>query len=73
MTSPALILADEPTGNLDQRVGKEIVALFERLNREGVTLVVVTHERSLAELARRQIEIVDGSIVRDSALSGAYR
>jgi putative ABC transport system ATP-binding protein len=73
VTSPALILADEPTGNLDQRVGKEIVALFERLNREGVTLVVVTHERSLAELARRQIEIVDGAIVRDSARGGVYR
>lgn len=65
VTHPALILADEPTGNLDQRVGREITLLFDRLNQEGVTLVVVTHERTLAELARRQVEIVDGLIVRD--------
>jgi putative ABC transport system ATP-binding protein len=66
VTHPALLLADEPTGNLDQRVGREITQLFARLNEEGATLVVVTHERALAELARRQVEIVDGLIVRDS-------
>jgi putative ABC transport system ATP-binding protein len=67
VTQPAMVLADEPTGNLDSRVGSEIVKLFERLNSEGVTMVVITHERSLAEKARRQVEIVDGLIQRDTA------
>jgi putative ABC transport system ATP-binding protein len=66
VTQPAMVLADEPTGNLDSRVGHEIVKLFERLNSEGVTMVIVTHERSLAEKARRQVEIVDGLIQRDN-------
>lgn len=66
VTQPAMVLADEPTGNLDSRVGSEIVKLFERLNSEGVTMVVITHERSLAEKARRQVEIVDGMIQRDT-------
>jgi putative ABC transport system ATP-binding protein len=69
VTQPAMVLADEPTGNLDSRVGHEIVKLFERLNSEGVTMVIITHERSLAEKARRQVEIVDGLIQRDSARS----
>jgi putative ABC transport system ATP-binding protein len=64
---PSILLADEPTGNLDQKVGREIIDLFERLNAdEGVTLVMVTHDRELAALARRQVEIVDGLIVRDT-------
>lgn len=66
VTRPALLLCDEPTGNLDQRVGREIVALFEDLNREmGVTLVMVTHDLALARRARRVIKLVDGEIVRD--------
>jgi putative ABC transport system ATP-binding protein len=67
VTHPAMVLADEPTGNLDSRVGSEIVKLFERLNSEGVTMIVITHERSLADKARRQVEIVDGMIQRDTA------
>jgi putative ABC transport system ATP-binding protein len=65
VNEPALLLADEPTGNLDQKTGREIVALFEALNAEGVTLLLVTHDRDLATRARRRLEIVDGAIARD--------
>ena len=63
---PAVLLADEPTGNLDQRTGTEIIALFERLHQEGVTVILVTHDHSLAERTDRQIVIVDGKIARDT-------
>jgi len=62
---PVLLLADEPTGNLDQRTGAEIVALFEELHKSGVTVVLVTHDQKLAERTNRQIEIVDGHIAQD--------
>jgi putative ABC transport system ATP-binding protein len=62
---PVLLLADEPTGNLDQRTGAEIVALFEELHHDGVTVVLVTHDHKLAERTARQIEIVDGQIAAD--------
>lgn len=66
VTEPKLLLCDEPTGNLDQRVGNEIAALFERLNAEmGVTLVIVTHDPSMAKRARRNIKLVDGQVVHD--------
>ena len=66
VTDPQLLLCDEPTGNLDQRVGNEIVALFEKLNAElGVTIVIVTHDPSLARRARRNIKLVDGEVVYD--------
>jgi putative ABC transport system ATP-binding protein len=65
---PSILLADEPTGNLDQKVGREIIALFSRLNeQEGVTLVLVTHDREIAQNARRQVEIIDGTIVSDKS------
>jgi putative ABC transport system ATP-binding protein len=64
---PAIILADEPTGNLDSRAGQEIVALFHRLVESGVTLVMVTHNSRLAEQAHRVIHLEDGRIVSDSA------
>jgi len=61
INSPAIILADEPTGNLDSRSGKEIIEIFKRLNREeGVTIVLVTHEREISEQAGRVITIKDG-------------
>jgi len=64
---PSILLADEPTGNLDQKVGKEIISLFSRLNQEeGVTLVIVTHDHEIAAMAPRRVEIIDGSIVSDS-------
>jgi putative ABC transport system ATP-binding protein len=66
VTKPRLLLCDEPTGNLDQRVGAEIAALFEKLNAEtGVTLVMVTHDPTLARRAGRNIKLVDGSVVHD--------
>jgi putative ABC transport system ATP-binding protein len=66
VTNPKLLLCDEPMGNLDQRVGKEIIELFERLNDElGVTLVIVTHDLAIARRARRVIKVVDGYIVHD--------
>jgi putative ABC transport system ATP-binding protein len=66
VTNPALILADEPTGNLDSRSGEELMALLQRLNRErGITIVLVTHEREIALHARRIVHIRDGHIVQD--------
>jgi putative ABC transport system ATP-binding protein len=65
---PALMLADEPTGELDARTGAEIIALFEQLNRDGTTLVVVTHDEELAQAARRVVHMKDGAIVRDERL-----
>lgn len=62
---PALILADEPTGALESRSGASILALFQRLNRFGVTLVIVTHDRSIARHARRIIELRDGRLISD--------
>ncbi len=62
---PALLLADEPTGELDARTGAEVIALFERLNRDGSTLVVVTHDEDLAQAAKRVVHMRDGCIVCD--------
>jgi putative ABC transport system ATP-binding protein len=66
---PALILADEPTGNLDRATGDEVVRLLEGLNATGVTLIVVTHDPHLGERARRRLSMEDGAIVRDTARS----
>ena len=63
---PAILLADEPTGNLDSRSGKEIVDTMEELNRQGLTLIIVTHDPAIGERARRQIRMEDGHIVTDS-------
>jgi putative ABC transport system ATP-binding protein len=62
---PSLILADEPTGNLDSHTSTEIMALFESLNREGITIVLVTHELDVAQHAQRQVHFLDGRIVSD--------
>jgi putative ABC transport system ATP-binding protein len=64
---PAVLLADEPTGNLDRATGEEVVRLLEKLNSDGMTLIMVTHDQDLGARAHRQIRMEDGSIVRDTA------
>jgi putative ABC transport system ATP-binding protein len=65
VNKPAIILADEPTGNLDSQTGSEIMALFDRLHSEGNTIVLVTHEHDIAEYAHRIIYIKDGVVAKD--------
>jgi putative ABC transport system ATP-binding protein len=65
VTSPSLVLADEPTGNLDSSTGEEILSLFDDLHKEGNTLIVVTHERYVAEKAERVIYLRDGRVVEE--------
>ncbi len=66
VNTPSIILADEPTGNLDSQTGIEIMALFDRLHAEGNTIVLVTHEHDIAEYAHRIVHIKDGMIADDS-------
>ena len=65
---PSIILADEPTGNLDSQTGVEIMKLFDRLHAEGNTIILVTHERDIAEFAHRVISIRDGKIASDEPM-----
>ncbi|KDA53928.1 macrolide ABC transporter ATP-binding protein [Thermoanaerobaculum aquaticum] len=65
VNNPSLLLADEPTGNLDSRTGAEIMELFDQLNREGHTIVLVTHEEDIAAHARRIVRLRDGQILDD--------
>jgi putative ABC transport system ATP-binding protein len=62
---PSILLADEPTGNLDSGTSEEIMVLFEALHREGQTIVLVTHEHDIAKHARRQVHLKDGMVERD--------
>jgi len=68
INEPSLILADEPTGNLDSRMSVEVFALFQKLNNEGITIVLVTHERDFAKFAKRIVELKDGRVIRDSII-----
>lgn len=70
VNQPRLILADEPTGNLDSQTSEDIMALFDSLNRDGITIVLVTHELDIAQHARRQVRFRDGCIISDH-LTGA--
>lgn len=65
VNSPSLILADEPTGNLDSQTTDEIIHLFEELNKRGQTIILVTHEKELTDFADRTIVLMDGRLVRD--------
>ena len=68
VNKPAIILADEPTGNLDSATGEEIMSLFHELNYEAVTLILVTHETEIAQQAKRIIQMKDGRVVKDEAV-----
>jgi putative ABC transport system ATP-binding protein len=70
VNKPSILLADEPTGNLDSTTGQEIMSLFENLHTEGQTIVLVTHEHDIAEHAHRQVHILDGKVERDFATPG---
>ena len=68
VTDPAVVLADEPTGNLDSHSGAEVLEMVYSLNAEGRTIVLITHEDSVAERARRVVRLRDGLIVEDVRL-----
>lgn len=70
---PRILLADEPTGNLDQASGQEIISVLENLNNEGITLMIVTHDLALGQRARRQIRMVDGQIETDMSTEPVVR
>jgi len=67
INDPVLILADEPTGNLDTRTSVEVMALLQDLNRQGITVVLVTHEADIANFASRTLAFRDGRVVKDEA------
>ena len=71
VNEPALILADEPTGNLDTRTGREVLDLLRQMHAAGRTLIVVTHDRAVAEHAERIVTLVDGRVVSDEAAGAA--
>ncbi len=71
VTSPSILLADEPTGNLDSTTGDEIMKLFDQLQEAGNTLIVVTHEEYIANHARRTLRLSDGKVVGDTANGGS--
>jgi putative ABC transport system ATP-binding protein len=73
VTGPSVVLADEPTGNLDSQTGLEIMAVLQALNEAGLTVVLVTHDPNIAAFCRRQLTFQDGRIVRDAAVSNPAR
>jgi putative ABC transport system ATP-binding protein len=72
VTEPALVLADEPTGNLDSRTSVEVMALFQQLNAQGTTIVVVTHEPDIAVYATRIVRMRDGRILSDEPVTNRH-
>ncbi len=72
VTNPTLILADEPTGNLDSHSTEDVLRIFARLNEEGRTVVLITHEPDVAEQAKRVIRLSDGEVVEDRRITGVH-
>ena len=70
VNSPAVLLADEPTGNLDTRTSAEVMGVFQKLNEEGITIVMVTHELDIASYTKRNVIMRDGVVVRDAPVQG---
>lgn len=70
---PEILLADEPTGNLDTQSGSDIIDLLENLNRQGVTLIVITHDPTIGNRARKRIRIIDGQIIYDNLTLGSTK
>jgi putative ABC transport system ATP-binding protein len=68
---PAIVLADEPTGNLDRATGQAILSLLDQLNSSGTTILVITHDRDIAGRMPRRVEMLDGRIVADGATKAA--
>ncbi len=73
VTEPTLLLADEPTGNLDSHMTVEVMALFQELNDQGITILIVTHEPAVAKYAKRIVEVRDGHIIRDHPVEDRRR
>ncbi len=73
VTQPTLLLADEPTGNLDSHMTVEVMALFQELNDQGITILIVTHEHDVANYAKRIIEVRDGHIIADHLVEDRHR
>jgi putative ABC transport system ATP-binding protein len=73
VNQPALILADEPTGNLDSRTSIDVMSVFQELNDQGITVVLVTHEADIAAYAKRIVHMVDGTIDQDAPVQGRRR
>jgi len=73
VTQPTLLLADEPTGNLDSKTSVEVMALFQALNEQGITVIIVTHEPDIAQYAHRVIDVRDGRILKDHAVESPRR
>ncbi len=69
VSKPAIILADEPTGNLDSVVTTEIISIFRQLNKDGITVIMVTHEMDIAEQTQRIIRLYDGKIISDEKVT----
>ncbi len=73
VNDPAILLADEPTGNLDSRTGVEIMAIFEHLHAQGKTVILVTHDQRIGEYADRMVSLLDGQVVSDKPVAKGKR